>query len=234
MRTISKLLMGLMTLFLISCGSSSEQVVYTQDTKTVIDYPSSGEGTFQSPYNIGNGVYQFKGEKYYSINVTQDDCNVLLYGIVNFDSTSSDITFIDDSHSNEVIQTYDYLYENLDRDGYDIVVNSTNYATFGIFSTCISSVNAEEDAYITLNAGDRITIDENSVLYKFRMQRVGSFLVNTTGSDLQVRLYNSDMEAVYSEYDNQHEKVLQIGDYFMLVSKTSKEDVNFVFDISTL
>lgn len=230
------LLFALVSLLLISCGDSSRKnVPYYQsdDNKVVSNYPASGEGTFQSPYEIGNGIYKFKGEKYYSISVTRDSCNVLVYGVSDFD-TLNDLEFIDDSHSNQIIQTYNYLFEELDQDGYDIIVNSSSYATFGIFSTCISDTYAQDDAYIELTDGQRVTMNKNDELYKFRMTRVGTYTLNTTGTDVQVRIYDSQMNSIYSEFDNKHDKALQAGDYFMLLSKSTKDEVNFVFDIDSL
>lgn len=230
------LLFTLLALILISCGDSSNtNVPYYQndDTKGLTNYPSTGEGTFPSPYLIGNGIYSFKGEKYYGITVTRESCNVLVYGVSDFD-TLNNLEFIDDSHSNQIVQTYNYLFEELDQDGYDIIVNSSSYATFGIFSTCISDNYASGDAYIELADGQRVTMDKNNELYKFRMTRVGTYTLNTTGTDVQVRLYDSEMNSIYSELNDKHDKALQSGDYFMLLSKSNNDEINFVFDIDSL
>lgn len=221
----------LMSLLFISCGET--QSYTTTDQKSIIDYPTTGSGTFASPYEIGGGLYQFKDEKYYSINVIRDECNVLVYGVKNFDSLS-DLLFIDDSHSQEIVPTYNYLYENLPRDGYDLVVNSDSYATFGVFSPCIDDDYSKTDAFIVIEAGERITLTQENALYKFTLSRIGKFILNTTDDDIQVRLYDHNMNALYNETDNKHEKAIDAGDYYILLSKISRDDINFVFDTSGL
>jgi hypothetical protein len=222
-----------LALLLISCGGSDSVAYIPSDTKSIVDYPSSGEGTFQAPYNIGSGLYKFKGEKYYTVDVVKNECNVLVYGVDDFDSIS-DVRFIDDSHKDEVAATYNYLYQDLDKDGYDIIVDSDTYSIFGVFSPCIDDKYSKSDAYVELNAGDRMTMEESSVLYKFNITRTGEFSLNTVGQDVQVRIYNAQMSSVYSESSDKHSLVLTSGDYYMLLSKTQKSDINFIFDVSSL
>jgi len=221
-------------LFMISCGETNNTKTYATDNKSIIDYPTKGEGTFQSPYRVGSGIYQFNGEKYYNINVYKSECNVLVYGIKNFDSLT-DLDLIDDSHSQERVPTYNYLYENLPKDGYDIIVSSNTYSTFGVFSTCIDEDSTQPNAYTEIEAGNRMSMEDEHALYKFTLSRVGKFILNTTSNDVHVRLYDEDMNSLYSESDNKHEKALESGDYYILLSKSNNnEDLDFVFDTSSL
>jgi len=219
------------SLVLLSCGSSDTTTA--NDNKSYIEYPTTGSGTFESPYSISNGIYPFIGEKYYSVEVIKNECNVLVYGVKNFDAYNN-LQFIDDSHSREMTPTYNYLYENLNKNGYDVIVDSDNYASFGIFSPCIEDSKAQSNAYVELEAGDRVTMSANNALYKFTTSRIGNFVLNTTGTEVEARLYDHKMLNIYSELDSKHEKVLQSGEYYLLVSKSTKTDIQFVFDFLTM
>ncbi|SHO81308.1 hypothetical protein MNB_SV-15-874 [hydrothermal vent metagenome] len=220
-------------LFLSSCGDNVE---YSsgENPITEINYPTVGDGTFMTPYMIGSGLYEFKGEKYYSIDVRRDDCNVLLYGVTNFNTINNDAIFIDAGQNSEIEPNSNLVYEGLDRDRYNIIVNSRLYSKFGLLSTCIDESYGSTKHIKMLLDNDRKVMKDNNILYKFIMPSTGTFSLNTTGDDIMVRLYNNNIVSVYTLSSNRHNQMIPAGEYYILLSKISKNDVNFVFNIDRI
>jgi len=217
-------------LFLGACGESDNTYNSSENPTTTINYPSVGDGTFEMPYMIGSGIYEFKGEKYYAIDVKRDDCNVLIYGVTNFDSIN-DTLFIDAGQSNDIEPNGNYIYENLDRNRYNIIVNRKKYSKFALLSTCIDETYGSTKHIKILEDDDRVVMRENNILYKFRVNSTSTISLNTTQYDVMVRLYNNKMESIYNNSSNKHSSTLPSGEYYMLLSKISKNSINFVFNI---
>ncbi len=217
-------------LFLSSCGDDDVSYNSGENPTTTINYPSVGDGTFETPYMIGSGLYEFKGEQYYAIDVKRDDCNVLLYGVTNFDSLN-DATFIDAGHNSAIDPNSNYIYEELDRDRYNIIVDRRLYSKFGVLSTCIDETYGATKHIEILEDNDRVVMSDNNILYKFTMLSTAPFSLNTTGDNLMIKLYNNEMVSVYSLSSDKHSQTILAGEYYMLLSKIGKNDINFVFNI---
>ena len=217
-------------LFLGSCGESDTSYNSSENPTTTINYPSVGDGTFEMPYMVGSGLYEFKGEKYYAIDVKRDDCNVLLYGVTNFD-TLNDALFIDAGQNSDIEPNNNYLYEKLNKDRYNIIVNRKSYSKFGLLSTCIDETYGSTKHIKILEDDDRVVMSDNNILYKFTVTSTSTVSLNTTGDDIILRLYDSQIESIYNNSSNKHSRTVRSGEYYILLSKISKNSVNFVFNI---
>ena len=225
-----KVILLISVLFLGSCGDSDTTYTSSETITTQLNYPSVGDGTFETPYIIGSGLYEFIGEKYYSIDVTRDNCNVLLYGVINFDSLN-DALFIDAGQNSAIEPNSNYLYERLDKDRYNIIVEKRLYSQFGLLSTCIDETYGSTKHIQILEDDDRVVMSDNTILYKFTVTSISTISLNTTGDDVTVQLYDNQIASIYSNTSDKHSRTVPAGEYYMLLSKFSTNNINFVFNI---
>lgn len=228
------LLISGISLFLTSCGS--DQYHNQNITKVSISYPNTGAGTFLDPYIVGSGLYKFTGKKYYEIQTTKDNCNILIYGIGDF-QTREDSTLIDFGHENEIESTSNYIYNTLIEDKYNLIVeNIINYNDrvneFGIFSTCIDESNGTPEYPILLKDSTRVIMSTSNILYKVVLDNNSNIFLNTTNGNISIKIYDNNMINIYNDTSQKHSTDLTDGVYYILISKLiNNDDINFVFTI---
>jgi hypothetical protein len=230
----SLLLISIVSIFLASCGS--DEYKNKNVTEVIISYPNTGTGTFLDPYLVGSGLYKFTGRRYYELETTKDDCNILIYGIGDF-KTRDDALFIDYGHNNEIDSTYNYIYNTLKQDKYNLIVeNSINdndtVNEFGIFSTCLDESNGTPQYPIILKDSTRVIMSSSNILYKVVLVDNSTIFLNTTDGDISIKIYDHNIVNIYNDTSEKHSVDLPYGVYYILVSKLiNNDDINFVFSV---
>ncbi len=230
----SLVLLGIVSMFLASCGS--DEYENKNVTEVIISYPDTGTGTFLDPYLVGSGLYKFTGRRYYELETTKDDCNILIYGVGDF-KTRDDALLIDSGYEEEIDSTYNYTYSTFIKDKYNLIVeNSVNdndtVNEFGIFSTCLDESNGTPEYPIILKDSTRAIMSSSNILYKVVLVDNSRISLNTTSGDISIKIYDHDILNIYNDTSEKHSIDLPYGVYYILVSKLlNNDDINFVFSI---